>query len=128
MSLPVPTGCARSTRDLLGIIDDLEKRGIDLIVLSMGSQKLDTRTSTGKLMITVIGAMAAFERELLLERQKEGIALAKAQGKYKGRKPAVMAKTEDVIKLKKEGLSIVTIAEIVGIPRSSVYRCPNKNY
>ncbi|MDY4694441.1 MAG: recombinase family protein [Blautia sp.] len=73
---------ARNTADLLRIIDDLEKNNVKII-----SQKenLDSKTPTGKMMITMIGAIATFERELILERQREGIALAKAAGKYKGR-------------------------------------------
>lgn len=73
---------ARNTADLLRIIDDLEKNNVKIV-----SQKenLDTKTPTGKMMLTMIGAIATFERELILERQREGIALAKAAGKYKGR-------------------------------------------
>ena len=73
---------ARNTADLLKIIDDLKKKNVKII-----SQKenLDSDTPTGKMMITMIGAIATFERELILERQREGIALAQRAGKYKGR-------------------------------------------
>ena len=73
---------ARNTADLLKIIDDLKKKNVKII-----SQKenLDSGTPTGKMMITMIGAIATFERELILERQREGIALAQRAGKYKGR-------------------------------------------
>ncbi len=74
---------ARNTADLLNIIETLKNKNVKII-----SQKenLNTGSPTGKMMITMIGAIATFERELILERQKEGIAIAKAAGKYKGRK------------------------------------------
>lgn len=74
---------ARSTKDLLDIVETLDKKGIKLISLK---ENLDTSTPTGKLMLTMISAIYQFERENLLERQKEGIAIAKEQGKFKGRK------------------------------------------
>jgi DNA invertase Pin-like site-specific DNA recombinase len=74
---------ARNTQDLLSIVDGLEKRGVKLISLK---ESLDTSTPTGKLMLTMIGAISTFEREQLLERQREGIAIAKSEGKFKGRK------------------------------------------
>jgi len=74
---------ARSTKDLLEITEGLDKRGIKLISLK---EQLDTSTPTGKLMLTMIGAINTFEREILLERQREGIAIAQRAGKYKGRK------------------------------------------
>lgn len=75
---------ARSTKDLLDITEALERKGVKLISLK---ESLDTSNATGKLMLTMIGAINAFERENLLERQREGIAIAKQQGKFKGRKP-----------------------------------------
>ena len=74
---------ARSTKDLLEIVEILNKKGVKLISLK---ENLDSNTSTGKLMLTMIGAIYEFERANLLERQKEGIAIAKREGKYKGRK------------------------------------------
>jgi DNA invertase Pin-like site-specific DNA recombinase len=65
-------------------------------MLSMGGQTIDTRSPTGKLMITMLGAIAEFERGLLLERQREGVAKAKMDGKYKGRKPTARAKAAEV--------------------------------
>ena len=75
---------ARSVRDLLSIVDELRGKGVQLI-----SQKenFDTSTPQGKLMLTVFAGLAEFEREMILERQREGIAIAKAEGKYKGRQP-----------------------------------------
>ena len=81
---------ARSVGDLLSIVARLEAKKVSLRVLSMsGSQSLDTSTATGRLMLAVIGAVGQAEREAMLERQREGIAKAKAQGRYKGRVPTV---------------------------------------
>lgn len=75
---------ARNTKDLLSIVDDFNNRGITLI---SDKEELDTSTPTGKLMLTMLGAIYEFERDILLERQREGIAIAKSEGKYKGRTP-----------------------------------------
>ena len=75
---------ARSTKDLLDIVEKLNQKGITLI---SNKENIDTSTPTGKLMLTMIGAINEFERTNLLERQREGIAIAKRNGKYKGRKP-----------------------------------------
>ncbi|MZK53357.1 recombinase family protein [Clostridium beijerinckii] len=74
---------ARSTKDLLDIVEKLGTKGIHLV---SNKENIDTSTATGKLMLTMIAAIAEFERENMLERQKEGIAIAKEQGKFKGRK------------------------------------------
>jgi DNA invertase Pin-like site-specific DNA recombinase len=75
-----------------------------------------------QLMFTVIGAIATFEREMMLERQREGIAKAKAEGKYKGRKPTVRARSSEVAALVSEGVRPIDIARRLGISRASVYR------
>lgn len=75
---------ARNIRDLLGILELLDKKKIHLV---SNKEKIDTSTPTGRLMITIIGALNEFERDVLLERQREGIEIAKKNGKYKGRKP-----------------------------------------
>lgn len=74
---------ARNTQDLLSLVEKLESKNITLISTK---ESIDTSTPTGKLMLTMIGAINEFERTNLLERQREGIAIAKAKGKYKGRK------------------------------------------
>ena len=74
---------ARSTKDLLEIVETLRSKNVNLV---SNKENLDSSTATGKLMITMIGAINEFERQNLLERQKEGIAIAKKDGKYKGRK------------------------------------------
>lgn len=73
---------ARSTKDLLAIVDTLTEKGVHLV---SNKENIDSSTPTGKLMLTMIGAIAEFERQNLLERQKEGIAIAKRKGKFKGR-------------------------------------------
>ncbi|MDD0873460.1 recombinase family protein, partial [Xylella fastidiosa] len=75
---------ARSVADLMELIQTLDRKSVGLRVLNLG---MDTHTPTGKLMLTVLGGVAQFEREMMLERQREGVARAKAAGKYKGRKP-----------------------------------------
>lgn len=75
---------ARSTKDLLDIVEQLNAKGVHLI---SNKENLDTSTPTGKLMLTMIGAINEFERQNMLERQREGIQIAKDNGKYKGRKP-----------------------------------------
>jgi DNA invertase Pin-like site-specific DNA recombinase len=111
---------ARSTQHLLDIADRVKSKGADLSILNLG---VDTSTATGKLTFTIIGAVGAFERELMLERQREGIAKAKADGKYKGRRPTARARLAEVISLKAEGVRPVDIARRLGIGRASVYRC-----
>ena len=75
---------ARNTKDLLELVEQLTAKGVEFI-----SQKeaIDTTTPTGKFMLTIFGAVAELEREYILQRQREGIAIAKTQGSYKGRKP-----------------------------------------
>jgi len=110
---------ARSTQHLLEIADRVKSKGADLSILNLGA---DTSTATGKLIFTIIGAVGAFERELMLERQREGVARAKAEGKYKGRKPTARARSAEVLALKGEGVRPVDIARRLGIGRASVYR------
>ena len=103
---------------MLEIAERVKAKGADLCILNLG----DTSTATGRLMFTVIGAIACFERELMLERQREGVARAKAEGKYKGRKPTARARTSEVNALKADGVRPVEIARRLGIGRASVYR------
>lgn len=76
---------ARSTQDALSTIDTLQNKGVGLVVLNVSGEKLDTTTPSGKLMITVLSAVAEFEVDMIKERQLEGIAEAKKRGVYKGR-------------------------------------------
>ena len=87
---------SRSVQDLLNIVDLLNKKKVRLVSLK---ENLDTSTATGKLMLTMIGAISEFERENILERQREGIAIAKREGKYKGRKPVVPDNFDEVYEM-----------------------------
>ena len=89
-------------------------------------QAIDTATSTGRLMFNMLGAIAQFERELMLERQREGVAKAKAEGKYKGRAPTARAKASEVLRLRGEGVGPTEIGKRLGIGRASVYRILGK--
>jgi DNA invertase Pin-like site-specific DNA recombinase len=104
---------------LLTITEALKAKCANLRVLDLG---IDTGTPTGKLMLTVLGGIAEFEREIMLERQREGIARARADGKYKGRKPTARAKAEAIRELKASGVGPSEIAKRLGIGRASVYR------
>jgi len=110
---------ARNTKHLLEIVESLDAKSVSLQVLNLG---IDTASPTGRLMVTMIGAIATFERQLLLERQAEGIALAKTKGKYKGRKPTARAKQDQVKELLSSGMSKPKIASELGISLSSIYR------
>jgi DNA invertase Pin-like site-specific DNA recombinase len=111
---------ARSVEHLLQIEGRLREKGVSLRILSMG---IDTGTATGRLMMNVVGAVGQFEREMMLERQREGIAKAKAEGKYTGRQPTAMAKAKQVRALRRHGVAPMEIARQLGISRASVYRC-----
>jgi len=110
---------ARSVADLVRITQSLKEKRVRLRILALN---LDTGTPTGKLMLNLLGSIAEFERELMLERQREGIAKAKAEGKYKGRAPTARSKAAEVIRLKAEGRTANAIAEELGIGRASVFR------
>ena len=119
LTVTKPDRLARSTAELLSIEAGLSKRGIGLVILSMGGEKLDTRKPTSKLILTILAGVATWEREIMLERQREGIAKAKAEGRYKGRPPSIDA--AEIKRLSAE-LSPTVIAKRLGIARSSVYR------
>ncbi len=113
---------ARSTGHLLEIVRLLEEKGVALRILDFGGEAVNTSGPTGKLLLTVFAAFAQFEREMMLERQREGIAKAKAEGKYKGRKPTARAKAGRVLTLKAEGVGATEIAKRLEIGRALVYR------
>lgn len=114
---------ARSVTHLWEIVRQLEEKEVALRILNLG---LDTNTPTGKLMLTVMGGVAEFERSMMLERQREGIAKAKAEGRYKGRKPTARAKAAEVAALAADGLSLQKIATQLGIGKASVHRILGK--
>lgn len=117
-----PDRLARSTMDLLKIVDDLKGRKVGLRVLSMGLNTLDHDNPTSTLTLSILGSVAQFERSLMLERQREGIQKAKAGGKYKGGHPTARAKTCDVLRLKDQGMTREGIAQTLKIGVASVYR------
>jgi DNA invertase Pin-like site-specific DNA recombinase len=110
---------ARNTKHLLDIVETIEARGASLRILDMG---LDTGTPNGKLMLTMLGAIGEFERAMMLERQREGIAKAKAEGKYAGRPPMADDKVKAIKDAKAAGTSPTLIAKEFGLARSTVYR------
>ena len=120
LAVTKPDRLARSTSDLLSIHADLTRRGVGLLILSMGGERLDTRNPTATLMLTILAGVATWGREIMLERQREGIAKAKADGKYLGRKATIQPSA--VLALKAEGIGPAEISKRLGIARSSVYR------
>jgi DNA invertase Pin-like site-specific DNA recombinase len=122
LTVTKPDRLARSTAELLTIEADLTKRGIGLVVLSMGGERLDTRNPTSKLMLTILAGVATWEREIMLERQREGIQKAKGDGKYKGRAPTARNKSQTVLARLKAGAKPMDVAADLGISRASVYR------
>jgi DNA invertase Pin-like site-specific DNA recombinase len=112
---------ARSVADLMAIIQALETKQVGLRVLNLG---MDTQTPTGRLMLTVLGGVAQFEREMMLERQREGIAKAKAkaEGKYRGRQPVAADKRDRVLQLAANGITKAQIARELQIGQATVYR------
>ena len=111
---------ARSVTDLHSITQELQAKGVDLVVTE---QSIDTSTPTGRLMFTMLGAIAEFETDLRKERQLEGIAKAKEEGRYKGRPVTVdAAAIRDAIAA---GDKPASVAKRLGVARSTVYRLAN---
>ncbi|KQQ36719.1 integrase [Rhizobium sp. Leaf306] len=113
---------ARSTSHLLSLVEQLDGKGVALRILDFGGGEVDTKSPSGRMLLTVFAAMAQFEREVMLQRQREGILAAKAAGKYKGRAPTAREKSEDVLALKARSVGASSIARQIGISRASVYR------
>ena len=110
---------ARSTKDLLDIAEKIKHKGANLEVLNIN---LESKTPTGKLMLTMLAAIAEFEKGIMLERQREGINIAKANGKYKGRKPILEEKLLQVQVLVTAGSSVSSAVAEVGISRRVYYK------
>jgi DNA invertase Pin-like site-specific DNA recombinase len=108
---------ARSIRDLQNIVHELKTRGV---TLKATEQPIDTSTAAGKAFLDMLGVFAEFETNLRKERQLEGIAKAKVEGVYKGRKPSI--DPEKVRELRAQGMGATEIAKTLGIHRVSVYR------
>src|ERR671914_3111026 len=109
----------RSVTELMVIIQAMDQKQVGMRILDLG---MDTRTPTGKLMLTVLGGVAQFEREIMLERQLEGIAKAQAAGKYRGRKPIAMERQAEVRRLAAAGMAKARIALELKIGEATVYR------
>jgi DNA invertase Pin-like site-specific DNA recombinase len=114
-----PDRLARSVRDLLSIVQTLKDKGVGIRVLSMG---LNTQGPEGKLMLTVLGAVAEFERDIMLTRQREGIAKAKSEGRYKGRAPTARVKVDQMRAMVAKGMKKAAIARELGVGVRSVFR------
>jgi DNA invertase Pin-like site-specific DNA recombinase len=110
---------ARSVAHLVEITAELRRKGVALKIVDMG---VDTGTPTGRLFLNIVGSIAEFEREIMLERQREGIAAAKAAGRYKGRKPTARAQAGQIKALAAKGVGKAEIARRLGVGERSVYR------
>lgn len=113
---------ARNTRDLLSIISELTEKGVEFVSLK---ESIDTTTPQGRFMLTVFGALAELERENILERQREGIEIAKSEGKYKGRKPIEYNETQfkELCKRWRAGEITATAAmNEIGLKPNTFYR------
>ena len=113
---------ARSTKDMLQIVQELTDKGVGLISLK---ENVDTDTPQGRFMLTVFAALAELERETILQRQREGIAIAKQQGKYKGRKPIPIDEARFRVECKKwrngEQTAVATMKKL-DIKRNRFYQ------
>ena len=113
---------ARSTRDLLDLVEQFEKKGVNFI---SKKEAIDTTTPAGRLMLTIFAGIAQFERDCTLDRQREGIAEAKKAGKYKGRKPVAvdMVKFKELYKDWKSGqITAVNMQKQLGLTPPTFYR------
>lgn len=110
---------SRSTMDLLDTVNTLRGKGVKVVSLK---ENFDTSTPQGKFVLTVFAALAEFERTLILERQKEGIAAAKKEGRYKGRKEKVLEDFDEVYEAwKKKEITAVKAADRLGVTRATFY-------
>ena len=115
---------SRSTSDLLNTVNTLNDRGVKIVSIK---ENFDTSTPQGKLMLTMFAGLAEFERTLILERQREGIAIAKAQGKYKGRKEKELEHFDEVFNLWYEKkITATSAAEALGVTRATFYNRAKK--
>ncbi|MBQ7932731.1 MAG: recombinase family protein [Clostridia bacterium] len=111
---------ARNTRDLLELIDYLNRKNVEFV---SKKESLDTSTPTGKFMLTIFGAVAELEREYILQRQREGVEIAKANGVYKGRKPIERENFAQVVTLWESGrITAVEAMKRLNLKPSTFYR------
>lgn len=110
---------ARSTKHLLEIVEALEAKQVSFKALNIN---LDSSSPTGRLMLAMLAAIGQFEREIMLERQREGIRIAKDEGRYKGRKATARAMSSKVLELLSQGKTKQAVADELNIGIASVYR------
>lgn len=111
---------ARNTRDLLELVDQLVAKGVQFVSMK---EKIDTSTPSGKFMLTVFGAVAQLERDYILQRQKEGIAIAKANGKYQGRKKIQNDRFDEIYeKWKNNEMTAVQAMKLLNYSKTTFYR------
>ena len=113
---------ARSTTDLLNTVAALERKGVALRILDFGGADVGTQSATGRMLLTIMAAVAEAERTMMLERQRVGVAKAKAEGRYLGRVPTARRQSARVVELRASGVCCSAIATTLSISRASVYR------
>ena len=119
---------SRNLRDLLQMVESLQAKGISIVFLKEGfSFKPNENSPVAKLTLQIMGSVAEFERQIILERQREGIVLAKERGVYKGRKPLSQDIVNKIIERSKMGVPATKIAKDLGIGVASCYRYLKKN-
>jgi len=118
-----PDRLARSTKDLLDIVEQLQAKGVDIEFVD--NPQLNTDSPHGEFMLTVLAAIAQLERKLLLERQREGIAIAKAKGVYRKQKALTPEQVEDAKKRVTEGVTKARVARDLGVSRQTLYEALN---
>ena len=109
----------RSLRHLVNLAADLQDRGVDLVVTE---QSIDTSTATGRLLFHILAALAEFEMELNHERTREGLALARAQGRNGGPKEKLTPQQKDIAKRLHGTMAVNAIAKQLGVSRATLYR------
>jgi len=111
---------ARNTRDLLELVDQLVAKGVQFVSMK---EKIDTSTPSGKFMLTVFGAVAQLERDYILQRQKEGIAIARANGKYQGRKKIQNDRFDEIYeKWKNNEITATQAMKLLNYSKTTFYR------
>jgi DNA invertase Pin-like site-specific DNA recombinase len=116
---------AASSANLIALAEELRRRGVDLVVLSLGGEVLDTRDATGERLLAILRGVAAWERAIAPERKRESMAATPAGGKYKGRPPTVARQGEAIRRMVAAGEKPIQVARKLGVGRSSVYRVLN---
>jgi DNA invertase Pin-like site-specific DNA recombinase len=114
---------ARNVMHMGELVQQIEAKGAGLVILSVGSETVGTSTATGKLILNMMVSVAQFKREMMKEREVEGIKRAKAEGNYKGRVPTAMRQADKVKALVKAGVKRVQVMKQLGISKACYYRC-----